>query len=103
MRIVSPESLGQRLAALPVDEPRVVVSGNHAIPWAALRAVDCSVQRYRLFALNAPAGIPDRPEVVLETPFVGPGMRSRPTLAYLPSRLSLVPALLKQRLLPDVV
>ncbi|HET7310651.1 MAG TPA: acetyl-CoA hydrolase/transferase C-terminal domain-containing protein [Mycobacteriales bacterium] len=103
MRTVTPDELQSRLQALPAAEPRVVVSGNHAIPWQALKAVDQALERYRLFALNAPAGVPDRTGVVLETAFVGPGMRGRPSLAYFPCRLSLVPTLLKRRIPPDVV
>ena len=47
--------------------------------------------------------MPDRDGVTLETPFVGPGMRGRRLLRYFPSRLSLVPYLLKQSLPPDIV
>lgn len=86
-----------------MPNPRVVVSGNHAVPWVALDAVDQAWEEYRLFALNAPAGIPDRAGVTLETSFVGAGMRGRPNLAYYPSRLSLVPALLHRVAAPDVV
>src|SRR3954462_10631362 len=103
MRTVSPEALQAHFAAWPTAEPRVVVSGNHAVPWTALDVVDRAIERYRLFVLNAPAGIPSRPDVVLETPFVGAGMRGRSTLAYYPSRLSAVPALLKRRIPPDIV
>ncbi|HET6818661.1 MAG TPA: acetyl-CoA hydrolase/transferase C-terminal domain-containing protein [Mycobacteriales bacterium] len=103
MERVTPEELQSRLEAVPYDEPRVVVSGNHAIPWEALAAVDRAIERYRLFALNAPPGIPERPGVTFETPFVGAGMRGRPSLAYFPCRLSLVPTLLKRRLPPDIV
>jgi acyl-CoA hydrolase len=53
--------------------------------------------------LNAQPGIPTRPGVVHETSFVGPGMRGSPTLAYVPSRLSLVPDLLWTSLVPDIV
>ena len=58
---------------------------------------------YRLFALNAQPGMPDRPGVTLETPFVGAGMRRRKELRYFPCRLSLVPHLLTDALPPDVV
>ncbi|MGZ4633314.1 MAG: acetyl-CoA hydrolase/transferase family protein, partial [Actinomycetes bacterium] len=61
------------------------------------------VPTYRLFMLNAHAGIPDRPDVVHETPFVGPGMRHSPALAYVPARLSLVPRLFATTMPPDVV
>jgi acyl-CoA hydrolase len=103
MRIVSEETLLRHLQALPNQYPRLVCSGNHAVPWRLVAGADKAVERYRLFALNGPAGLPDRPEVTLETCFVGAGMRGRPTLAYYPSRLSLVPALLKRELVPDVV
>ena len=56
-----------------------------------------------LHLLNAHAGLPDRDGVVHETSFVGPGMRRSPALAYVPSRLSLVPALFATTLPPDVV
>lgn len=103
MRTLSPEQLGQQLGSLPVPNPRVVASGNHVVPWQLVRAADGALDTYRLFMLNAPVGVPDRDGVTLETPFVGAGMRGKPALAYFPSRLSLVPALLKQRAVPDVV
>src|SRR5690606_42124004 len=53
--------------------------------------------------LNAQGGVPGRDGVELETPFVGVGMRGRDGLRYFPSRLSLVPNLLKGPLPPDVV
>lgn len=103
MRTLTVEQLAQQLQSLPIDVPRVVASGNHAVPWALLRAADGALSRYRLFMLNAPTGVPDREGVMLETPFVGAGMRGKPRLAYYPCRLSLVPALLKQHAVPDVV
>ena len=83
--------------------PRVVVSGNAAVPWTLLRAVDEALPAYRLFMLNAPYGIPDRPDVLHETAFVGAGMRRSPTLHYIPSRLSQVPALFRTTCPPDLV
>lgn len=83
--------------------PRVVASGNFATPTTALQVLDGVVAEYRLFMLNAQPGIPDRAAVILETPFVGPGMRGHPNLRYFPSRLSLVPYLLKGALPPDIV
>jgi acyl-CoA hydrolase len=85
------------------DNPRIVVSGNHSTPSIALDAVNQVVSTYRLWALNAQHGIPDRPGVTLETCFVGPGMRTSPRLRYIPSRLSLVPVLFRDTLRPDVV
>jgi acyl-CoA hydrolase len=103
VRIVTPEALVQTLSALPGPEPRVVTSGNAATHLPALALVDRALERYRLFLLNAPVGVPSRPGVVLETPFVGPGQRDQPTLEYLPARLSLVPQLFTGRQAPDVV
>nr|WP_168581880.1 acetyl-CoA hydrolase/transferase C-terminal domain-containing protein [Gephyromycinifex aptenodytis] len=97
------------LAALPAilnragANPRVLVSGNHAVPWQALEVVDATYPAYRLNLLNAPKGIPDRDGVVYETSFVGAGMRRSPRLAYLPARLSQVPVLFKRSLPLDVV
>ena len=102
MRLVTEENLRAVLGSLP-GIPRVVVGGNFATPWRALAVVDASVAEYRLFALNAQAGIPERDGVTLESPFVGPGMRGRRQLRYFPCRLSLVPALLATALPPDVV
>ncbi len=102
MRVVSAERLGQVLSALP-GTPRVVAGGNFATPWQALAVLDAAVAEYRLFMLNAQAGVPDRDGVTLETPFVGPGMRGRDRLRYFPCRLSLVPVLLASALPPDVV
>ncbi len=94
--------LQSALRSLPAD-PRVVVSGNHAVPWHTLGLVDETLDSYRLWALNAPPGIPDREGVTLETSFVGPGMRKSPRLSYVPSRLSMVPTLFGTRLPPDAV
>jgi acyl-CoA hydrolase len=82
---------------------RVVTSGNAAMPQTLLTVLDECVPAYRLFMLNAQAGIPSRPEVVPETAFVGPGMRRRPNLSYIPARLSLVPLLFGTTLAPDIV
>ena len=106
MRTLSADALRAALAALPEvgpDGPRVVVSGNHAVPWEALRCVDEVLPAYRLFALNAPPGLPDREGVLLETPFVGAGMRDKPRLRYVPARLSMVPVLFSTTRVPDVV
>jgi acyl-CoA hydrolase len=83
--------------------PRVVVSGNAAVPWPLLRTVDAALSSYRLFMLNAPRGVPAREGVVHETPFVGVGMRASPALAYIPARLSQVPGLFATTRPPDIV
>ena len=95
-------NLVEHLRKLP-ENPRVVVSGNHATPWHTLALVDAAVSSYRLWALNAQPGLPAREGVELETPFVGPGMRRSPRLSYIPSRLSLVPTLLRSVTPPDAV
>ena len=102
MRIVTETTLASVLGGLAAT-PRVVVSGNFATPWQSLAVLDRAVAHYRLFALNAQAGIPDRDGVTFESPFVGPGMRHSQRLRYLPCRLSLVPKLLRTALPPDVV
>jgi acyl-CoA hydrolase len=102
VRWVSEAALAARLQELPSD-PRVVVSGNHATPHHALALLDAAVPAYRLFAINAQPGVPDRPGVVHETPFVGAGVRRSARLAYVPARLSLVPRLFATSYAPDVV
>jgi acyl-CoA hydrolase len=102
VQTVTVEDLQARLRALPAN-PRVVVSGNTAVPWEGVRAVDTALERYIIHVLNAPRGIPDRQGVTAETCFVGPGMRHHPQLSYVPSRLSLVPLLFSRTLVPDVV
>ena len=102
MRTLSVEELGRHFASLP-GKPRVVVSGNVAVPWAGVRALDENKDTYTIHALNAPPGIPDREGVTAETCFVGSGMRRHSDLSYVPSRLSLVPVLLQRRIPPDVV
>ncbi len=102
MRTVTAQALESVLAALPAN-PRAVASGNFATPHVLLHALDAAVAEYRLYAVNAQPGIPDREGVTLETSFVGPGMRRNPRLSYVPSRLSLVPRLFATTLPPDVV
>ena len=84
-------------------EPRIVVSGNFATPWQLVGEIDRLLPAYRLWALNGQPGLPDREGVVLETSFVGAGMRRSPRLRYVPSRLSMVPALFRRNMAPDLV
>jgi acyl-CoA hydrolase len=95
-------TLAPLLARLP-DDPRVVVTGNHATPWTLLAEVDALLPSYRLWALNGQSGLPDREGVTLETSFVGPAQRRSPRLHYVPSRLSLVPQLFAGPQVPDLV
>jgi acyl-CoA hydrolase len=81
----------------------VVAGGNFATPWQALTVLDAAIAEYRLFMLNAQQGVPDRDGVVLESAFIGPGMRDSGRLKYYPCRLSLVPVMLAGTLPPDVV
>jgi acyl-CoA hydrolase len=90
------------LDGLP-PEPRVVVSGNFATPRWLVGEIDRLLPAYRLWVLNGQLGLPDREGVVLETSFVGPGMRHSPRLRYVPSRLSMVPALFARNMAPDLV
>ncbi len=104
MRLVSEQQLEEALAALPAAEPRVVASGNLATPRTLIDALERVVEHYRLFMLAARAPLPQRDGVILETPFVGPGMRDAgERLDYLPMRLSLVPRLFATIRPPDVV
>ena len=102
--VLSLEEVAPRVAAAcaGIAVPRIVASGNAAVPFTVLSAIDAALPAYRLNVLNAGPGIPDREGVVLETSFVGRGMRGSPRLAYVPSRLSLVPELWRV-LHPDVV
>jgi acyl-CoA hydrolase len=104
MRPVSQQQLDVMLRSLGGGERRVVASGNLATPRVLLDSLERSVERYRLFMLAAQAPLPHRDGVVLETPFVGPGMREAgERLDYLPMRLSLVPRLFATMRPPDVV
>ncbi|WP_270888211.1 acetyl-CoA hydrolase/transferase family protein [Pedococcus sp. 5OH_020] len=102
MRRATLDQLQRLLSSLP-DAPRVVVAGNAATPWEAVAALDRALPAYRVWMLNAGPGVPDRPGVVAETPFVGVGMRRHSGLEYLPCRLSMVPLLFTALRPPDVV
>ena len=102
MRTINLKQLERRLSLID-GVPRVVVSGNVATPWLVVDAIDRSIESYRIYMLNAHAGVSERPGVIAETSFVGPGMRRHPALSYVPSRLSMVPVLFQRTLPPDVV
>ncbi len=103
MTVVDEAALSSAIAALPGEEPRVVVSGNFATPHHLLGLVDGALPHWRAFVLNPQAGWPRRPGLVTETPFIGPGVRDDPTVVYLPMRLSLVPRLFETDRPPDAV
>lgn len=102
MRIVSIDQIKSALKDIP-DNPRILASGNFATPKILLQAIDETIPTYTLHMLNAQLGIPNREGVKFETAFVGPGMRNSPRLDYVPSRLSLLPVLIRDHLIPDVV
>src|SRR4051812_19139261 len=89
---MSGQDLERVLGGLP-EHPRVVASGNFAMPTTLLGLVDAALPSYTLHVLNAQRGLPTRPGVVHETSFVGPGMRDSAALRYVPARLSLLPEL----------
>ncbi|MGN0065082.1 MAG: acetyl-CoA hydrolase, partial [Nocardioides sp.] len=82
---------------------RVVTSGNFATPVQVLTPLLEAMQSPVLHALNLQPYVTVPDGVVPETTFVGPGMRKHPQLAYVPSRLSMVPALYGEHLPVDVV
>jgi acyl-CoA hydrolase len=102
MRVVNFEQLKEILGNL-APNPRIIASGNFATPTVLLAAADSQLETFRLNMLGAQTGIPDREGVTFESSFVGPGMRRSPRLSYIPSRLSLVPILFRDRFCPDVV
>ena len=102
MRKVTLDQLASILKDLP-DNPRVLAAGNFATPKALLSTVDQAISEYTLHMLNAQPGIPNRPGVHYESAFVGAGMRGSERLSYVPSRLSLLPVLIRDHLIPDLV
>jgi len=102
VQTISLDQLQRRLSTID-GIPRVVVGGNATTPWSVVDVIDRSIERYRIYALNAGVGLPDRPGVIAETSFVGKGMRHHPALEYVPSRLSMVPLLFERSMPPDIV
>jgi acyl-CoA hydrolase len=102
MRTITLDHVGSILGDLP-QNPRILTSGNFATPHTLLAAIDAAIPEYILHLLNAQPGIPSRPGVTHESAFIGPGMRNSPDLRYIPSRLSLLPELIRDHLVPDVV
>jgi acyl-CoA hydrolase len=102
MRIINTEQLKSVLANLP-SNPRIIASGNFATPNTLLDVADKTIPEFRLHMLNAQPGIPDREGITYETAFVGHGMRRHPRLNYIPSRLSLLPVVIREYARPDAV
>ena len=102
MRVINTEQLKSVLTHLP-DNPRIVASGNFAAPHTLLAAADQSLEKFTLHMLNAQKGIPDREGITYESAFVGHGMRRHPRLKYIPSRLSLLPVVIRDFARPDAV
>ncbi len=102
MRVITVEQLKSVLANLP-ENPRIIASGNFATPNTLLKAADENISEFRLHMLNAQPGIPDREGITYESAFVGHGMRRHPRLQYIPSRLSLLPVVIRDFARPDAV
>jgi acyl-CoA hydrolase len=103
VNIVEVEDVVRAVRGLGLTEPRIVASGNFAAPVQVLAALVDSLERARLHMLNAQSDVLLHDGIVPETTFVGVGARRNPRLAYVPSRLSMVPRLYADALPPDVV
>ena len=104
MRLTSLDKLTPVLAGLP-ENPRVVAERQRRHPVdPARRGRQGRCERYTLHLLNAQPGLPrPRRRHPRDRASSAPGMRRSPRLAYVPSRLSLVPRLYRSALPPDVV
>jgi acyl-CoA hydrolase len=102
MRVINTEQLKSVLANLPIN-PRIIASGNFATPHTLLKVAEQTLPEFRLHMLNAQIGIPDREGITYESAFIGSGMRRHPRLSYIPSRLSLLPVLIRDYARPDAV
>jgi acyl-CoA hydrolase len=102
MRVINAEQLKSVLAHLP-ENPRIIASGNFAAPHTLLAAADQTLEKFTLHMLNAQTGIPDREGITYESAFIGHGMRRHPRLKYIPSRLSLLPVVIRDFARPDAV
>jgi acyl-CoA hydrolase len=102
MRVITTEQLKSVLANLP-SNPRIIASGNFATPHTLLAAADEALPEFILHMLNAQPGIPDREGIAYESAFVGPGMRRHSRLNYIPSRLSLLPVVIRDYARPHAV
>ena len=69
MKVLTTTAFRKVLHALG-DNPRVVTPGSAATPCEALHLIDEQLDRWTLFCVNAPVGVPTRAEVTHETIFV---------------------------------
>lgn len=102
MQMLDDAALRRLLGRAPAH-PRVLVSGSGNVPFELLSVVDECFDEYVLHGVNLPRGIPVREGITHETAFLGAGMRGVKQLRYLPSRLSMVPQLVRDHCPPDVV
>lgn len=85
------------------EDPRIVVTGNMATPEIAVDLIDRTFETATINMLNAVRELPEREGITLETSFIGSAMRGKPTLKYVPARLSLVPPMFRNLVVPDIV
>lgn len=102
MRLIGIDELDEIVATLP-ECPRIVAPGGGATPLELLDGLDQRLDRWRLFCINAPRGVPARDGVTHETVFLGPGSRRSEDVHYFPMPMSSAPMLLSTSCPPDLV
>ncbi|WP_411914020.1 acetyl-CoA hydrolase/transferase family protein [Acidipropionibacterium timonense] len=100
--MITTEEFGHVVESLPA-RPRVICPGSFAAPLEALQLIDEHLPEWTLFCVNAPVGVPTRPQVRHEAIFLGPGHRRAATVDHLPCRLSIAPGLFRTTRRPDLV
>lgn len=101
MHLVDEARLRDVLRRAP-HNPRVIVSGNAVAPAELIDVLDSVYDEMRLWSINIAIRPPMRDGITHESPFIGPGLRRAP-VEYRPSRLSLVPQMVRTTTPPDVV
>lgn len=102
MRLISFDELDRITSALP-EVPRIICPGGGASPLQLLSALDSRLERWNLFCVNAPEGVPARDGVTHETVFLGPGSRAAGQVRYFPVPLSTASLLFATSCPPDMV
>ncbi|AXE38876.1 acetyl-CoA hydrolase/transferase family protein [Acidipropionibacterium virtanenii] len=102
MRLISIDELDRAVSTLP-EAPRIVSPGGGASPLELLGALDARLERWSLFCVNAPEGVPARDGVTHETVFLGPGSRAAGQVRYFPVPLSTAALLFATSCPPDMV